>query len=506
MIKEIEDFIQNTTMYRLIELYLAALIVIAVILGFFGLININPWLLILFTLFISVSSYVTNAVLQEIFNVPINKESFLISAFILALIITPVMSFSIVMFAFWASVWSMASKFIFTINKKHIFNPVAIALVITGVFLKITPSWWVGTFFMLPFVVIGGYFIVKKIRRFDLVISFISSTLLITFIYSIITKQSLLFAAQTSIVASPILFFSTVMLTEPLTTPPSSRKRIIYGVITGIVFNPLFQIGSIYSTPELALCVGNIYSYLVSPKEKLLLTLKRKEKISNDSYDFIFENTPKLNFNAGQYMEWTLPNENSDDRGNRRYFTLASSPTENELRVGIKFNDNPSTYKKQLLEMDDSSTIVASSLSGDFILPENKDEKLVFIAGGIGITPFRSMIKYLIDTKEKRDIVLIYSCRKKEDFVYQKIFEQAKEHFGLKVFYAISNTQSVPSDWTGLVGYVDEKMLKECVPDFNERMFYLSGPQKLVTSFKDKLTQMGVDRFSIMTDYFPGFN
>jgi len=121
-----------------------------------------------------------------------------------------------------------------------------------------------------------------------------------------------------------------------------------------------------------------------------------------------------------------------DSRGNRRYFTIASSPTEKELRLGVKFYPNGSSFKKALASMNEADTIIASQLSGDFIMPSNKKKKLVFIAGGIGITPFRSMIKYLIDTKQKRDIVLIYSNRTKTDVIYKNIFDSAANIFQSK--------------------------------------------------------------------------
>lgn len=500
-----ENFIDSITMYRLILLYLIGLIVVAFGLGFIGLISINPWLLIISTSLILTTSYVVNSVLEQVFEIPVNKESYIISALILALIITPTMSFSMILFAFWASVWAIASKFILNINKKHIFNPVAIALVITGVFLHQTPSWWVGTLFMLPFVLLGGVLIVKKISRFDLVISFVASTLLITFAYAIITKQNLLFAAQTSIVASPIVFFSTVMLTEPITTPPTRLKRIIYGIITGIVFNPLFQIGPVFSTPELALCVGNIYSYLVSPKEKMVLRLKEKKKISEDSYDFVFFKDVSMNYFPGQYLEWTLSPSNSDERGNRRYFTLASSPTENDYRIGVKFSENSSTFKKELKELPLGSTIVAGNLSGEFILPSDSTKKLVFIAGGIGITPFRSMLRYCIDKDDKRDIVLFYTNRKEADLAYGDILEKAKDILNLKVVYSLTDKNSISSNWQGNVGYDSKELIIKNVPDFTERLFFISGPPSMVNSSIKILKEMGTNKHRIIIDYFPGF-
>ena len=78
------------------------------------------------------------------------------------------------------------------------------------------------------------------------------------------------------------------MLTEPLTTPPTRRWRLIYGAIVGALFSPFIAIGAITSSPELALLVGNIFSYIVSPKGKRTLTLVDKERVSGDIYHFTF--------------------------------------------------------------------------------------------------------------------------------------------------------------------------------------------------------------------------
>lgn len=490
-------------MYRLLLYYLLFLIAAGMGLGFFGLLQINPWLLLLSTITLVIICWLVNLLFASVFEAPTNVESLYISAFILALIITPVFSFSGIMFLVWASIWAMASKFIFAINKKHVFNPVAFAVVLTAFVLGESASWWVGTLYMAPFVIIGGLMIVRKIRRFDLVLSFLITSLAIILLIAFFRGNNLLTTANNVVFGTPLLFFAFVMLTEPLTTPPTRLLRILYGAIVGFLFTPLVQIGSVYFTPEIALLVGNIFSYLVSSKEKLVLKLKEKVQIGTDAYDFIFEDPEKFYFHPGQYMEWTLPMKSTDSRGNRRYFTLSSSPTEEDIRIGVKFNENSSAFKKQLKNLKEGDVMVASQLSGEFTLPHDHTKKLVFIAGGIGITPFRSMLKYLVDRKEKRDITLFYSCRNFSDVAYQKVFDEAQKELGIKVICTI--TDATPSNWKGKTGYVDEKMIKTEVPDYKERMFYLSGPHSMVTAFEETLKKMGVKDTHIIIDYFPGF-
>ena len=235
------------------------------------------------------------------------------------------------------------------------------------------------------------------------------------------------------------------MLTEPLTTPPTRSRRIIYGAFVGVLFAPWVHIGSIYSTPELALIAGNILSYILSPKSKHVLKLKRIEEVGTGMYHFVF-GKPALKFKPGQYLEWTLGHRSADSRGNRRYFTIASSPTESNLSLGVKFYDRTSSFKKKMLAMAPGDTIMAGQLAGDFTLPKDPRKKLVFIAGGIGITPFRSMVKYLSDCGDHRSIVLLYSNKTAAEIAYRDVWDEAARTIGLKTIYAVTGASETPPD------------------------------------------------------------
>jgi len=204
-------------------------------------------------------------------------------------------------------------------------------------------------------------------------------------------------------------------------------------------------------------------------------------------------------------MEWTVPHKHPDARGNRRYFSIASSPTEGTLRLGVKFYPGGSSFKQALFSLDDQISIVAAQISGDFTLPRDKDRKLVFIAGGIGITPFRSMIKYLLDKNEKRSIIVFYSNKNADEIIYNDIFARARNELGIKFVYTLTDRDSVPPNWRGKLGRIDENMIRSEVQDYHDRTFYLSGPHLLVTSFEGVLKNMGIKKEKIKTDFFPGF-
>lgn len=500
MFKLIGDFLNNITMYRLMLYFLVFLALFALMLSFFKLVPFTPIALLLSISVLVVGCWLLNAIFAKVFQAPANVESSYITALILALIITPANSLQGLLSLFWLAVLAMASKYILAIGKKHLFNPAALAVAVSAVTLNMGASWWVGSVWMMPAVLIIGLLIIRKIQRPALVFSFLLVALTVILGVSAARGNELKSTIEQVILNTPLLFFAFVMLTEPQTTPPIKILQIIYGGAVGMFLA--------FATPEVALLLGNVFSYLVSPKEKLILVLKEKTQIAPDVYDFVFSLDKKLAFIPGQYMEWTLSHPNPDNRGNRRYFTIASSPTENNLRIGVKFYPESSSFKKALISLDSTQQIVASQLSGDFTLPKDQKRKLVFIAGGIGITPFRSMVKYLLDINQTRDILLLFSNKSAKDIVYQDIFTKA-QRIGLRTVYLLTDQAQVPVGWQGRVGYrvgyIDAKVIQGEAPDYKDRVFYISGPHSMVDVFEKTLKDMGINGKQIKVDYFPGY-
>ena len=204
-------------------------------------------------------------------------------------------------------------------------------------------------------------------------------------------------------------------------------------------------------------------------------------------------------------MEWTLPHVKTDTRGIRRYFTIASSPLEDTIRVGIKEAEKGSTFKNNLLSLHTGMGVLATSVSGDFLLPTDASKKLVFIAGGIGITPFISMIRTLLILGEKRDITLFYSNKTEEEIAYKYVLEQAEKELGIKVVHVLSDLEKISSSWQGEKGFITSEMIKDSLKDYKERSYFISGPPGMVAAYTTTLKDMGVSSFDIVTDFFPGF-
>jgi ferredoxin-NADP reductase len=273
--------------------------------------------------------------------------------------------------------------------------------------------------------------------------------------------------------------------------PARKRGQHIYAGVTALL--PF--------APELALVITNALSFIFGFKGRLRLSLIDKKEIAKDIYEFSFsvKGHPlhKLSYLPGQYFDWTLADSSSDLRGNRRYFTIASSPTESSLKIGVKMppDESGSSFKKTLLNLNQNDQIFAGTLSGDFVLPKDTKRKLVFVAGGIGVTPFRSMIKYLIDTKEERDIVLFYCVKQENEIAYRDIFEQASIENTVRTVYVPADTK----------GFITKDMVIHEVPDYTDRTYYLSGPDVMVENYKKLFKGMGIKDGNIKTDYFPGF-
>ncbi len=502
MFRYIDYLLDRVTMYKLVLYALCIYAVYALLLSTFGLLPFSPLALFSSLALLVMVCYGSNVLFSKIGTAPINSESQVISALILFCILFPAESASGYILTALAGVVAMASKYVVAVRYAHICNPVAIALVLLGLFGKGEAVWWIGSPLMLPLVGIFGFLIVRKLKRNALVGAFLLSAMSTALGYGLWQGIPLEVLVNFFILSGPVVFFATVMLTEPLTTPATLKVQVLYGVLVGVLFSVPFSFGPVYSTPELALVVGNIAAFLVRPQQRFKLALKEKKEIAQSLFDFTFTTARAPVFKAGQYVECTLPHANADSRGVRRYFTIASSPTESEIHFGMRVDrEKGSSFKKAMCALAPKESLIISGVTGDFTLPDDASEKLVFLAGGIGVTPFRSMIKYLKDTKDARDVVLVYASKTEAEFAYRDLFDHL-EGTGVRVVYVVN--EPAPLGWVGRSGFVTKEMLVEEIPDFAMRHFYISGPHAMVSSFEKTLKDMGVTKIS--TDFFPGYH
>jgi len=482
----IDGFNDRFTSYRLMLYYLLALTGWGVIGGIFHQIPYNWYQILYSAAFLIAVCWVCNRALSRLLKIPANKESDLISALILALIMAPATNGHAWAALAVAGVVAMASKFIVTVYKSHIFNPAAAGAYIAGITLHQYAVWWVGTKFMVPVVLIGGILIMRKMKRFTMVAAFFAVFLLWQ-IFGV-SGGAHVHYLWSVIISTQLLFFGYVMLTEPQTSPTAIDKYLPYALIVGI----LYSVTRIGVSPEAALLIGNLAAFIIAPKRRYAVKFSHKVREADGIYSYFFKHPPKFSYGAGQYMEWTIPRLKTDSRGNRRYLTISSSPTEQDLMFTVKHPpEKPSAFKQKLDELEPGDTILASYLAGSFSLPKDTSKKLAFLAGGVGITPFRSMVKYLVDSGEKRDVALLYSAASPAELAFGGLFKKAEAN-GLSVGFLTDRR-------------IDRPTIATFVPDYAERIFYVSGPYGFVKAIESSLIKMGLPPSQIKTDYFPGY-
>lgn len=200
----------------------------------------------------------------------------------------------------------------------------------------------------------------------------------------------------------------------------------------------------------------------------------------NNYFSLIFEKPTGFNFYPGQYLDIEL-------EGQTKAFTISSSPTEDFLMISPK--KGISKFKKRLRQLKIGDLIKSSHPAGTFILDESSPA--VFLAGGVGITPFRSMIKYAVDQKLKTQITLIYS-NSDDNFVFKKELENWQKHLpNLTIIYYNSTEKG--------------HLTKLPPTTYHLPIYYLAGPPKMVDSFEKMLLELGVDETNIRYDRFDGY-
>lgn len=502
-----DRWLDRVSMYRLVIYYLIFLLAVGLGLSLRGTLAYSPIALVGSVTVTVVACLAVNALFALTFGAPVNNDSALISGLILALIVGPARAMDDYVFVAWAATLAMASKYIIARHQVQLFNPAALAVVLTSVFAGRSASWWVATSAMTPFVIVGGLLVVRKVRRVDLALVFLWATLFLTLAWSALDGVPWQQALRQGILESPAWFLAFAMLTEPVTLPPTKRLQVAYGLLTGVLVVPQLHFATFYLTPELALIVANAGLIPFRSQERRRLYLDRADAIGPGLVDFIYRPSPPIAYRPGQYMEWTLDHRRVDRRGKRRYFTLASSPTECSLRIGVKFEAEGSSFKQALAtHMAGRTPIIAALIAGDFTLPRNAGRKLAFIAGGIGITPFRSMVKYLTDRGEARDVVMLYANRQYEEIIYCDVFQAAERIFRFRPVYVLSDTSSAPPHWDGELGRIDAEMIERHIPDYLDRLFYVSGSSTFVQAVRQSLRDLGVKHEQVTTDYFSGLS
>lgn len=242
----------------------------------------------------------------------------------------------------------------------------------------------------------------------------------------------------------------------------------------------------------------------MSQAKSFTLPFFKKEKVSKDAYTFYFKRGEFPDFTAGQYLRLELSHK-SDDRGTTRYFTISSSPL-NKKYLTITTRIVKSTFKKELLKLKPGTKVNIFGPMGWFLLPKDEEFEKVFIAGGIGVTPFHSLLTTLHKEKLQAQITLIAIFSKAEDAVfYDELMMIAKNNSQINVIYIFSNSQEFKNVLKGEKGRISEGLIRKYVSDLQKPVYYVVGSETMVAETRKLLLNLGIEEKKIQTEDFTGY-
>lgn len=233
------------------------------------------------------------------------------------------------------------------------------------------------------------------------------------------------------------------------------------------------------------------------------IILKRKQQVADGTLAFYFDKPADFVFKAGQCVRLVLidPPE-TDEEGNGRILSLASAPADAELMVATRIRD--SAFKRVLSGLAPGAGLTLKGPYGDFVLPADTRTPVVFITGGIGITPVRSMLLQALSDDDGRHLVLFYANRRPQDAAFLDELQGACKGTSRCTLIATMTAPSAPG-WRGERGHVDEAMLARYLDDVQAPLYYLDGPPALVAAMRAMLVRLGVAEDRVRTEEFAGY-
>ncbi len=232
--------------------------------------------------------------------------------------------------------------------------------------------------------------------------------------------------------------------------------------------------------------------------------LKERRLEAEGVISFVFDlGDQPFEYRPGQYVFCELDVlDFPDERGNRRHFTISSSPTEKGI-VMFTTRMRGSGFKETLRNAPLGYELNLGTPLGHFVMPEEEKRHHVFIAGGIGVTPYRSILRYAMDTKKPIDALMLYFNHSSADIVFQQELEEISRQ--IPTFSLVNVLSSPEPGWNGEKGRLSGELLRRWVPNLGQQLCWISGPPPMVTASKELLKQTGVADELIRTDSFAGY-
>ncbi len=222
----------------------------------------------------------------------------------------------------------------------------------------------------------------------------------------------------------------------------------------------------------------------------MLAKLDHTDQLTPHIKTYYFRTERPFRYVAGEFTEMHLPHADIDMRGDRRWFTLSSSPTEPFVAITTKITSDGSSFKRAMLALKSGDHVQLAEPMGDFVLPKDKTIPLVFVAAGLGITPAYSIIRYLSDKNEQRVVHLFRAVPNLMEEIFAK--ELRAYSLAYRIFDASKGQQLT---------------IEPLLPSIQKNtLVYLSGPERFIAHLSERLQNNGVPTRHIITDLFPGYS
>ncbi len=233
------------------------------------------------------------------------------------------------------------------------------------------------------------------------------------------------------------------------------------------------------------------------------LPFARKEQLSADTYTFYFDRSAhQFDFLAGQYFRDTLQIENPDDRGSSRYFTVSSSPTDEFLTITTRIIQSSFKFRLNSLKPGDKMTLFGPF--GEMFQDESDLTPKIFLAGGIGLTPAHSMLRFIDNKKINVSFTLLVSFPTYGEVVfYDELKKIESGNPNIKVVYTLTKEESLIMGFEK--GRIGPEMINKYAPDFQSSKFFMSGPPVMVEAMENLVKEMGISEEKIIAEDFTGY-
>lgn len=235
------------------------------------------------------------------------------------------------------------------------------------------------------------------------------------------------------------------------------------------------------------------------------IKLKRREAVAEGTVAFYFEKPEGFQFKAGQFLRFTLINPpETDAEGDSRTFSLAGAPYEEDLMIATRMRDT--AFKRVIKNMPLGSEIEIKGAYGKMTLHDDPARPAVFLTGGIGITPFRSIALDAARAGLAHQLLLFYSNRRPEDAAFlDELQELETTNPSYRFIATMTGAPGTGRPWTGETGYINVEMLTRFIGDLKSPVYYAAGPEGLVTAMRKTLAEAGVSETDIRAEEFSGY-